>query len=132
MKSHYLIVSRDDALRRLISLNIQARDGVVDEAPPHAPLPALPGTLDALVLDLGDNEQEEHGWELARELRANELTRSLPFVLLGTCWPLPAQTLPLQPLVFVRKPFSVRTLLEALASARTASYTSFISRRDDP
>jgi DNA-binding response OmpR family regulator len=121
VKPRFLVISDDEALRRLISLNINARGGDVDEVRERATLLTAPRSLDALVLDLGVDGQEEQGWDLARAIRATQWAKQIPLVVLGSTWPFPTQLLPLQPLVFVRKPFSVGTLLEALNRARTAS-----------
>jgi DNA-binding response OmpR family regulator len=112
-----LVVSDDEALRRLIALNLRARGATIHETTLDQALLVMaePGA-ERLVLDLGPDNGEARGWEMARALRATGWARQLPLVLLGTLWPTPAQTALLQPLTFVRKPFAIGTLLHALAT----------------
>jgi DNA-binding response OmpR family regulator len=112
-----MVVSDDEAMRRLISLNLRARGVTVSEATlDQALLVRGESMTERLVLDLGPDDEEARGWEMVRALRATSWARHLPFVLLGTLWPTPAQSTLLQPLTFVRKPFAIGTLLDALAT----------------
>lgn len=113
-----LVMSDDEALRRLICLNLRARGSEVEEECLNRSLLSRNGpTVDAAIVDLGPDGIEADGWELVRALRATGWARSLPLVVLGASWSSPAQVVLLKPLIFVRKPFAIGTLLDALRAA---------------
>lgn len=114
----FVVICDDEALRRLISLNLRARGAEVEEVVRgHSLLDTANPVADVVILDLDPDGADASGWEPARVLRATSWARQLPLVVLGTTWPTPAQTAPLQPLYFVRKPFAVGTLLDVLRAA---------------
>ncbi|MCZ7571095.1 MAG: hypothetical protein M5U01_21320 [Ardenticatenaceae bacterium] len=118
MIERFMVIGDDEALRRLISLNLRARGAEVEEVVSvHSLLNTIPLDADVVILDLDPDGTDASGWELARALRATSWARQLPLVVLGATWPTPAQTAPLQPLYFVRKPFAVGTLLDVLRTA---------------
>lgn len=119
MAQRFVVIGDDEALRRLISLNLRARGAEVEEVVDvHCLLNTAAPPADVLILDLDPDGFEASGWELARALRATtSWGRQVPLVVLGATWPTPAQTAPLQPLYFVRKPFAVGTLLDVLRAA---------------
>ena len=119
-RAMYVLVWSDNRiLSDLVARNLRRRGFDVDERPLSAA--ASPGPIerhapDLAIVDLDCLEPEL--WRRAARLRST--VPETPVVILGHAWPTPARLDPLQPCTYVRKPFAIDALLDAVQDVPTA------------
>jgi DNA-binding response OmpR family regulator len=117
---YVLVWSNNQVLSDLVARNLRRRNFDVDARPLPAtaglgPIEECPAELAIVDLDCLEPEL----WRLAARLRA--VIPETPFVILGHAWPTPARLYPLRPCTYVRKPFAIDELLDAVHDVRTAA-----------
>ncbi|MGE3271116.1 MAG: hypothetical protein AB7P40_20360 [Chloroflexota bacterium] len=112
-----LVWSSNQILSDLVMRNLAHRGFAVRELPAlwtGDPLRSVSnldgGRPDLVIVDL-DNQEPEL-WQYAERVRS--MMPCVPLVFLGHAWPSAPQLDRLQPCAYVRKPFAIDTLLEAV------------------
>ena len=113
-RAMYILVWSDNhILSDLVARNLRQRGFEVDEQPlPTATPPRLieHHVPDLLIVDLDCLEPEL--WRRAAQLRV--AVPEIPLVVLGHAWPTTARLDQLQPCIYVRKPFAIQQLVDAI------------------
>lgn len=110
-----LVWSNTRILSDLVTRNLDRRGFDVRETPlppPGAPIETPPVTAGVALAIVDLDCQEPELWHRAARVRA--ALPGTPLVILGHAWPAAAQVDRLQPCSYVRKPFAIGELLEAV------------------
>ncbi len=113
--AHILIVEDEDALRRIITLNLARRGFSVAEADSVATadeaIAASPRPFDLLLLDI--NLPDQTGWDVLRHLQSANGATSTPLprvIVITAVRPAQSRIEQFQPAAVLLKPFPLRAL----------------------